>query len=79
MELIITTKEDLENMLAKMFNRFFLENQNLSSKTYTVNELANKLHRGNRTIKKLVDSKVLETTPDGRITEQSVNKYLKQN
>ena len=43
----------------------------------TINQGARRLGRAHNTIKKLVQAEILKTTPDGRISEKSINDYLR--
>lgn len=64
--------------MAEFEQRKMLEQKEKREKEilYTVNEVAKRLRRGHGTIKKLVAQGILRTTPDGLISEKSINDYL---
>jgi len=46
-------------------------------KLFTINKVAKRLGRAHATITRLVGEGLLKTTPDGLISENSINEYLK--
>ena len=46
---------------------------------YSVNQVARRLKRAHVTIKRLIAQGLIKTTPDGRISEKSINDYLLNN
>jgi hypothetical protein len=74
MELIITTPEALQQAINIAVKNAMAENMPVP--TYTINQVSKMLQRSNRTIKSLVDLKIIPTTPDGLITQTAINNYL---
>jgi hypothetical protein len=57
--------------------RDFATEKAKSEQSYTINRVARRLHLAHATVKKLVASGVLKSTPDGRITELHLQEYLR--
>lgn len=51
--------------------------QNREMRLYTINQVAKKLGMSHSTIKKLVNSGELQSTRNGRITEEAIDDFLK--
>jgi len=81
-KLIVIPANELFNMLESVIEntenrKAEKEKERLQRETlYTINQVAHKLGRAHATIKKLVAEGVIKATPDGMISEKSVNDYL---
>ncbi|MEI6122267.1 MAG: hypothetical protein WCQ95_01430 [Bacteroidota bacterium] len=77
----IATKADIAT-LADMINKLIAKFDEMTAtsevKIYTVNQLVKMgTVGGYDKIKTLIKKKLLQTTPDGKITQQSLTNYLK--
>jgi IS30 family transposase len=76
-EIIITTKQELALVIRQELSAFQERKQTQKlTKTYTINGVAKLLNRSHATIKKQVETGMLTTTKDGRISETEIEKYL---
>lgn len=82
-KLIVIPATELYSMLESVIEK--VENKKAdrekekvqSEKLFTINQVARRLGRAHATIKKLVTEGILKSTPDGLISEKSINEYLK--
>ncbi len=74
LELIITTPEALQQAIDIAVEKAMAKNMPVP--TYTINQVSKMLGRSHRTITRLVELKVIPTTPDGLITQTAINNYL---
>jgi hypothetical protein len=78
-KLIVMTPEELTELVkegAKSALKSVLEEREDKVKIYTINEVAKMLAKAHQTVKKMVNEGKLKTTPDGRITQLELNRYL---
>ena len=54
------------------------EREKNSNRTYTVNQVRKRLGVSHETLTKRIKSGLLKTTADGRLTEASINEYLRK-
>lgn len=71
-EIVNEIREVVKNTLVEFFKGLNKD------KTYTVNQIAKRLGVSHATITKRIGEGVLETTKDGRISEEQIEAYLKQ-
>lgn len=79
--LIITETTDLKNLIKTAIREVEEEKtaQFNNQKLYTINQVGKRLGKAHATIKKLVKAGYIETTASGLISEEAINKYLKNN
>jgi hypothetical protein len=73
---------DFQNLIKNAVTeclRDFADEKAKSEKSHTVNHVAQRLHLAHATVKKLVETGVMRSTPDGRITELQLQEYLHAN
>ncbi len=67
-EKIVETKVS-EVLMAK-------EKKEADTRLYRINQVANKLHLGHSTVKKIIADGRLQKTADNRISQKALNKYI---
>ena len=78
MKLIVLSVDDLKKEFTEMKEEmiaFLHEKQEI--RLYTINQVAKKLGMSHSTVKKLVQSGAIASTRNDRITEDSINDFLK--
>jgi len=84
MNLIVTTPEELRSIIFATVQEAIKtqhEQQNdilFNQKIMSINQVAKRLGRKHATIKRLVVTGAIKATSDGRITEDNLSIYLKQ-
>lgn len=81
-KLIVIPANELFNMIESVIEK--AENRKAEKEKekaqretlFTINQVARKLGRAHATIKRLVAEGVIKATPDGMISEKSINEYL---
>ena len=77
MEIIVTSKESLQEILEQTIKKVDSENRKKeNSKLMTVNQVAIRLGKAHATIKKLIAQGYIQTTKSGLISEDAINEYL---
>ncbi len=80
MEIIVTTEEKLKSIVRNELKEHEMELKKTTiQKFYTINKAAKKLGMSFSTVKKRIAQGMIKTTQDGRISENSLNEYLKEN
>jgi len=76
--MVITTSKDLKKLVKEAYAEFHqeAENKTRGERTYTINQVAKRLHMAHQTIGKLVKAGVIKSTASGRITEAAIEEYL---
>ncbi len=75
--IILTTKEDLYSVIETAFIEKMKKATTLP-KLYTVNKVAKMFGVAHLTVKRLVESGIIRSTIDGKITEAALNEYLQR-
>jgi len=75
-KIIIITPEELTDLIREAVNSAFDAREPKNERTYSINAVAQMLHRSHETINKLVKSGAIKSTPDGKITQSSIDKFL---
>lgn len=77
-QIIVTTPETIEDILFKALQKYDKERANKESEKtlFSINKVAKILGVSHATVKNLVENETLNTTPDNKITEKELNKYL---
>ncbi len=76
------SRDELKNLFIEGMREYEAQKaaQIAIEQTFSINEVAKRLHRSHATIVKLIRESVLETTSDQRrVKASSVNDYLKNN
>jgi len=81
MELIITTEQELRKIIYSSVELAVKEQFNKTSenKIYSINQVAKMLNKKHETIKRLILTGVIKGTADGKISQQNLNEYMKNN
>ena len=79
-ELIIVSPKTIKSIIKKALEEFTLEQDEKQSETklFSINKAAKVLGVSHATVKKLVAAEILKTTPDNKITEKELNRYLSE-
>jgi len=77
-EIIVTTPETIEEILFKALQKYDKTRADKKSekRLFTINKVAKILGVSHSTVKKLVVNEIIKATPDNKITEKELNKYL---
>ncbi len=77
-ELIIVTPETIKAIIIKALEEYELHKNEKESenKVYSINKVAKILGVSHATVKNLVENETIITTPDNKITEKELNRYL---
>lgn len=81
--MVLISVNELESIMDKALEKAEMKKLNLQNEKvqletlFTINQVARRLNRAHRTIKKLISQGVLRSTPDGLISELAINDYLK--
>ncbi len=76
-EIIITTKSELAAVIIDVLDKRDAAQkakENLNS--LTINQVAKRLGRANATVKKMINSRKIKVTKDGRIPEVELEKFM---
>lgn len=77
MNIIITTKEDLSEVIRTALKDFEKEKESKQDiRLYSINQVAKMLHLAHKTIKNAAEKGLIHTTVDGRIPAYAVEEYL---
>jgi ribosomal protein S20 len=77
MNIIITTKEDLADVMHEVLKKHDAEKEAMQAvKLYTINQVAKLLGRAHRTISNAAKNGLIHTTKDGLIPEYAIEEYL---
>lgn len=76
--MIITTKADLKNIVKEAVTELQADQQRKTQgeKTFTINEIAKRLHIAHATCRRYVERGLIKSTKSGRITEAAIQEYL---
>lgn len=79
--IVLLDKDDLKDALKAAIREFYKEKENREAgdKLYTINQVAKKLGKAHRTIKKLVQAGVIRSTKNGLIPHSAVEEYINGN
>ena len=77
-QIIVTTPEAIKQIVKIAFKEYEKERTDKKSETrlFTINKVAKILGVSHSTVKNLVLNETIKTTPDNKITEKELNKYL---
>jgi len=77
-ELILVSPKTIEAIILNALDKHEMMKQEKAStnKLFSINKAAKILGVSHATVKKLVDSEILKATPDNKITEKEINRYL---
>ena len=80
-EIILTSRKELEqiinNSVLIAMNDFKAQERDRNKfKVYTLNQASKLLHMSYNTLKKHIETGLLKTTKDNRITEYEINNFL---
>lgn len=77
--LIITEVQELKKLIKDVLLEVEIEKEKASTaqKLYTRNQIAKRLGKAHPTITKLIAAGYIETTANGLITEEAIEKFLK--
>jgi len=80
-KITLLTPEELEHIVMAALKKHETELHNKESEHtfFTINKVAKLLKRSHTTIKKLVESGIIESTQDGMISQKHLDDYLKNN
>jgi hypothetical protein len=77
-QIIVTTPETIEEIILtalQKHDRIRADKQS-ETKLFTINKVAKILGVSHATVKNLTENETLKTTPDNKISEKELNKYL---
>jgi len=77
--LVILTEDRIKALIKEVFRELKAEERNRKKKklkSYSINQARKILGRAHKTVSHLVATGVIESTADGRITEEALEKYL---
>lgn len=78
MNIIITTKEDLTEVIRTALQDFEKEKESKKDiKLYSINQVAKMLHLAHQTVKRAAENGLIHTTVDGKIPAYAVEQYLR--
>ena len=77
-QIIVTTPETIKEIIIKALKEYDTNKAEQRSETtlLSINKVAKILGVSHATVKNLVENQTLKTTPDNKITEKELNKYL---
>jgi transposase len=77
-QIIVTTPESIKQIFLSALNEHETQKSEIKSQTklYSINKVAKILGVSHTTVKKLIETQTLKTTPDNKITEKQLNTYL---
>ena len=77
-QIIVTTPEAIKEIILEALqeNDRTRANKKSETKLFTINKVAKILGVSHSTVKNLVGNETIKTTPDNKITEKELNKYL---
>lgn len=77
-ELILVSPKTIKAIMIKALEEFnTLQNERTSEhRLFSINKASKILGVSHATVKKLVANETLKTTPDNKITEKEINRYL---
>ncbi|MFN8258127.1 MAG: hypothetical protein U0W24_20730 [Bacteroidales bacterium] len=77
-ELILVSPKTIKAIVISALEEFnTLQNERTSeNRLFTINKASKILGVSHATVKKLVANETLKTTPDNKITEKEINRYL---
>jgi len=79
-KLIILTEERVKSIIKEVFRELRSEEKKMEKvKLYSINQARKILGRSHKTVTNLVRTGVIEATPDNRISEEAIEKYLQRN
>lgn len=77
MEIIVTTRKDLEDIIETVLERREARHRKTEpEKLYTINQVAKKLGLSHSTVKRKVTAGIIQVTADSLISEGALNEYL---
>ena len=78
--LIILTEERIKSLIKDVIREIKAEEKKGEAvKLYSINQTRKILGRSHKTVTNLVRTGVIEATPDNRISEEAIEKYLRRN
>ncbi len=79
-ELIIVSPKTIKAIILKALEEYETQQKEKQSenKLFSINKAAKVLGVSHATVKKLVDNEIIKTTPDNKITEKELNRYLSE-
>ncbi len=77
-KIILTTPEEIKEIILTALKEYdeIKTNRESETKLFTINKVAKILGVSHSTVKKLVENETINTTPDNKITEKELNRYL---
>ncbi len=75
-KIVLTTTKELEQILIDALHRFGLKPVAKDNPTFSINLVAKKLGMAHSTIKKLVQNGIIQSTSNGRISQEAIEDYL---
>ncbi len=77
-ELIIVTPDTIKQIVISALKEHEINRKEQidESKLYSINKVSKILGVSHTTVKNLVESETIKTTPDNKITQKELNKYL---
>jgi ABC-type taurine transport system substrate-binding protein len=77
-QIILATPESIKQIMVKALKEYEAEKAEIQSQTkvYSINKVAKILGVSHTTVKNLVANETLKTTPDNKIPEKELNRYL---
>jgi len=77
-ELIVVSPKTIKAIIKNALKEYDMEQKEIQSETtlFSINKAAKILGVSHATVKKLVAKNTIKTTPDNKITEKELNRYL---
>ena len=77
-QIIVTTPETIKQIILTALNEHEIQKAEIQSETklFSINKVSKILGVSHTTVKNLVENETLKTTPDNKITEKELNRYL---
>lgn len=77
-QIILTTPEAIKQILITALTEYekATAEKDSETKVFSINKVSKILGVSHTTVKNLVESETLRTTPDNKITEKELNRYL---
>jgi len=79
-ELIVVSPKTIKAIIKSALKEFDIEQREIQSETrlFSINKAAKILGVSHATVKKLAANETIKTTPDNKITEKELNRYLSE-
>ena len=74
--ILITDKQSIKEIVKEAIREMDIEKKTDEIILFSVHKVAKMLQRSDRTVKNLIKTGTIQSTPDGKITQTALNEYL---